>query len=742
MNEHLKHQMFSLEPIYQITNAITRFNERTTELKNYSSTDEKEIKDFLAVDTFSPFFFIQRCWPCLDTNKSPWFQYMYYAINHFASRYEGVLKSLGKRKVKWESLISYVKEHYPFSSTIKKSEDFIYFLRNKTSITPNEINHLHHHLLGLYSHFPVRSYYAETLYNKCILPKQDKGRFLKEAYYVFLPDAHDKNDYRLVTLTNRNEYGGQNDYRIEEGRQETGTDNQLLIETEALSFFIDYLVPLFNEPSYDGDELFPTNNSLIQDMLWLPLYDESGDEFQGYFRGWLFQVLPSTTRRDNEFFTAVNKYAARCLRLLDLVAVEINNAMVNELLDQSGTNIREQKCYEILYQNLHLLGGWKISDLRDPRQEDFDYVYYPKQTVERDSQKKDKGYLKIRLNPKHWQDNPIYTKLNYIEEPEKILCLELDKDFIYPRSNAYYDRQVSYIYKAYIRLLQQQAQKNVESENQISRWAHALRTRLTSVRYLLESREMELAQKSLGFLSETIHALTEFPEIASITKETSWSEYCEEYKLIPDHKNFQTIEDFFGKSIHAVVSKIAEATDKYGTFDRRFQVSQEDFEKLKTISLIDITSNNFDDVIRILGKCGIEVSILKSNINCTYKPLYSWSSPNREVHIGIFILFVLDELLSNAIKHAQKTINQSAKVKIEFILSGKFDKAECKVNVTNVSTEVNGLKENSRQRSSGSGMAFCKQIAKAINVGEYIEAHPKGTEQVVASFVFPVIYEE
>jgi hypothetical protein len=298
-----------------------------------------------------------------------------------------------------------------------------------------------------------------------------------------------------------------------------------------------------------------------------------------------------------------------------------------------------------------------------------------------------------------------------------------------------------------------------EQKVQISKWAHALRTRLAPIQIMLKENDIDLATRYIGLLSQAIHALTEFPELERISDTNrTLKEYYTDLDYTPSTDIYFTyidgandpslfidsMESFIGISIHALVSKIVIGAERFGRFFKHFGISKEEFHpQLKEILSNKITGENWNEVTNLLSKCNINIAIrTDKRLTENYKPfVVLWDGNNVKLHVGMFVMFLLDELLSNAVKHAQR-INGHAWMRADFILQGEYDDACCRLEISNSSTEDKGLEEGSLERTVGSGMNFCKMIAAALNAGEYQQAQQIGNDRVKATYEFPVIFTE
>jgi hypothetical protein len=296
-----------------------------------------------------------------------------------------------------------------------------------------------------------------------------------------------------------------------------------------------------------------------------------------------------------------------------------------------------------------------------------------------------------------------------------------------------------------------------EQRVQISKWAHALRTRLAPISIMLREKNYDLVTRYTALLSQAIHALTEFPELERIEKTLKGYYIAEHYTPNPDSSfvsadgsstpsvMIDSLEAFIGVSIHALVSKVVIGTEKFGTFFDRFHISKEEFEpKLRRILNEPITSENWNEVTDLLRQCNIDIEIrANKGLIENYEPFVHLKDSNGKVklHVGMFIMFILDELLSNAAKHAQP-VGGHAWMQAYFILEGKHNDAYCRLEVSNSGRDVMGVNEGSREREVSSGMNFCQMIANALNAGEYNRAVQTENDSLEASYVFPVIFNE
>lgn len=539
MSSRPSKQLFSSELIYQLLNSVKYYNEQVRGFQTHLPKEVNKLQELSVRPSHqvSDFFFIQRQWPPIGGKESleAGFNFLYYSVTNFTGvrlyeegtevykkirrgsgeppfievakpRLNGILNSFILYREEWDEFLTYLKLQNP-SRAVTESVDWVnglsHRLRSSEQSPKDETLpvELHHHLLQLYSRFGTRDYIPGALY------KQMSGHrdmeIPAEAYYVTLIRDGDRRLYPPLNVWKLK--AGEQEKKANSGEQERRRAKVEQIDTmattqdprviKATSLFTQYLVPLFNESKFDGAQFQVPRDSSIKHMIWLPLYDECiGRRFRGYLRGWLFQVLPGdpqameffsagdNTELTNSAYRRLQEYTARCLDLSNTLSLDVNRNMVRELLQQK---IGEKKCYQVLADNITLLGGWKsvelLSPSQDPGGDDFgDFVPLLK-------------YLHVNLDPPVLEKNSEnFIQLKEIDEEHKILRLNFGRDFRHPDDNdsEYYNRLVNQIYVLYTRLknarwaeLQSQKYENTRLSNSL---AHGLKNSFSVVIHLIE----------------------------------------------------------------------------------------------------------------------------------------------------------------------------------------------------------------------------------------------------------------
>jgi hypothetical protein len=547
MSSRPSKQLFSSELIYQLLNSVKYYNEQVRVFQVYlpKGVDKLQKSSEVPSNKVSDFFFIQRQWPPIGSKEDvkSGFTFLYYSVTNFTGvrlyekgseeynkrrrhgdipeiakpRLRGILDSFTLYREEWDNFLSYLKLQNR-SRAVMESVDWVNSLRARlrSGEQPEKDNRLpvelHHHLLQLYSRFGTRDYIPGALHKQ--MSEHREKEIPAAAYYVTLVRDGNERSYPPLNIwkLRRSELEkklktGEQEKKPRGGAQErqgvrvdqvdTVATTQDPRVSKATSLFTQYLVPLFNEPDFDGSRFQVPKDSSIKHMIWLPLYDECvSGRFRGYLRGWLFQVLPGDPKdKDMDFFEPGNdtvlthsaywrlqEYITRCLDLSNTLSLDVNRHMVRELLQQE---IREKKCYEVLAGNITLLGGWKsvevLSPTQDPGGDDFgDFVPLLK-------------YLHVNLDPPVLEkDSGNFIQLKEIDEEHKILRLNFGHDFRHPDDNdsEYYNRLVNQIYVLYTRLknarwaeLQSQKYENTRLSNSL---AHGLKNSFSVVIHLIE----------------------------------------------------------------------------------------------------------------------------------------------------------------------------------------------------------------------------------------------------------------
>jgi len=298
-----------------------------------------------------------------------------------------------------------------------------------------------------------------------------------------------------------------------------------------------------------------------------------------------------------------------------------------------------------------------------------------------------------------------------------------------------------------------------EEEIQITKWAHALRTRLVPLEILLNKGKTDLAATNLKLLYDAIDTLTELPELNEIGGDLS--QYCQARGLTKSQfTHFERSDDvpkptidsfhsFLGVPIQAVLAKIVSDSEKFGTFFDRFGVDK-DIWKPKLLDIVTkrITAKTWSEVTSTLHACNVQIEIEGKDAKIdNYDPCLTLIGEDGRprLNVGMFIIMLIDELLSNAIKHSDLLEDDSKKttpayVRARFTLTGRSNDALCCLELVNQSNLPVGLDTDSPARRVGSGMKFLKMIAEAMNVGLYEPAHFVPPNMVRARYSFPVIF--
>lgn len=634
MSTRPKAQLFSSELIYQTVNAIRYFNEQvgTFREKLRSELYRREAEKRIEV---SDFYFIQRRWANCRANAEqevykPWFSYAYYALTDLQvsgaddvdpgnlkvdldnlKKVMNIIDSFSDPKFHWEELIQCVRNHNGGAKRVVEAVNWIN--ENKSDLADlaeaaRENNHsalsklnehqrmLHHHLLQLYSSFPVREDLSNKLYKEFIRKEGSDAQPAK-AFYVFplkreLDAEHGLPKFKVWML------GTESDTRFVPIEQDYDAEKEENPEQKAIKFFNKRLAPIFNEGAYEFTADFDYRKSEIDHMLWLPLYDEYiDDKYYGFFRGWLLQIftgrkealLEDESKATNSRHKALNDYILNCLKLTSSTALEINRAMMREVLNRPTL---EKSCaVDVLADNICLLGDWdevdpKPYDPKETRAKSIEFVSEP--------QKDEVEPIKIDidLDPTFLEYNSgTFVRLDEIDEKPQILHLGFGKDFRKPTAGSeYYSRLTNLIYLIYTRLkdakwAELQAQK-YERNRMSNSLAHGLKNSFSVVVNLLKDNVDPIKDLS--------------PPITSLKRNLgerldSILEQAIKKGKKPEHINLETVlgqNGLYEKQLNLFIdsSKRAELISEF---------ARETFHRIEAIyDKVDVSSTNEDEFRR------------------------------------------------------------------------------------------------------------------------------------------------
>lgn len=181
INKNKSEYTASIESIYQIADAVRDFNrlaqkyKREVIIQRLEKTFDTTIPDGTKnpKERITPFFLLRHAWSRSGLKEG--FRYTFFQENSFNPEkainiVDSIKRVKGKNKPQrehWDALIKYLENKNKVHKKVKdawewlKSESETYDL--KDSHKKNSL--LYYHILQIYSHFPVKGFIADTLYN-------------------------------------------------------------------------------------------------------------------------------------------------------------------------------------------------------------------------------------------------------------------------------------------------------------------------------------------------------------------------------------------------------------------------------------------------------------------------------------------------------------------------------------------------------------------------------------------------
>jgi len=494
-------QIISSEPIYRINSAVDDFNRLVNiyrgKLMAPFNCKLSEVKNFQL---------IRRAWEECDTTSkdnrrrcNAWFNFTYFPIKNFSNAY-GIADSIRSDSDVWRRFFGYLTSPSRQKiSAIRTSVRWV--VRNV--LDPKNISQndefpklLHHHLLQLFTRFPVDGLIPKTLYDlhKKLIDKRGKTR----GYLVETIPERKATDLPSLAIWQILESG--NPIPTQPTKQ-----SPLGIDNDFQTLFVFFLDRLFRERNFDPStykETTVTNTGSLEKrrdrMLWLPIYDEyTSNGFRGCFQGWLFMFLPPVHKEESSSRIAgsndFREFVRHCLPLTNILSKDLYLAATREVLRQDLKS--NEQCSDFLCERLHLMEGWSAANaltdkaveiganqtiltaIRDSlggsegsgskEQEQPKYYYYDKDGA--------KLYIDLEVSR---LDAGTEVSLEEIREEPRILELKFGPDFVLQ------DIDEEYIVKVVVRL-------------------RSLYSRLKSNKKALRSYELQLGTDLAATFSHT-----------------------------------------------------------------------------------------------------------------------------------------------------------------------------------------------------------------------------------------------
>lgn len=414
----------------------------------------------------------------------------------------------------WDMFVSSLTRNKPGDKAIPEAWKWLMgnalAIERETEANSDLLIRFHDRLLQLYPDFPVKGYMPYALYQ--LRKTLDGPCGTREGYFIRLLNELSQSGFPKVAVRVVEDVKGKGHLRYVGRREQernlyaTEDDPQF----DSTDFFMRYLAPIFDasldESKFDGTSYIDpaVYEGAHRYSLFVPLFEEGRQRFQGHMLGWLWESYPKSQDPTELWNRVVN-----CCRFSRVLTETITAVEQLEILRQYHGDI---PCNEFMKKHFGAhRGGWsKIETvLRDGAPRTVCDWFDDRANMGRIDHKEKDDILWVDLNPQVSIESDLITP-RHVGEDEILLKLSFHDDYVRPVDHAelIYQGIADTLYGLYRRLLEVRAQNlAIRAQEQEATARRMLNDVSHSINTDLMAAKSKLANARLCLESEPRNAI-------------------------------------------------------------------------------------------------------------------------------------------------------------------------------------------------------------------------------------------